>query len=333
MRKVGQSLSRLCQWGALGWGLATGLAAEWQTVPCAPECTARHEAAMTALHGKLYLLGGRGVKPVEEYDPALGGWKQLSPTPLEMHHFQALAVGDRIALVGAMTGGYPKEPAVPNVWWFEPARDAWTQGPPMPAGRERGGAGAVLHDNKIYLLGGNTNGHWNGFVPWMDVLDLETGAWTPLPDAPHARDHFQAVLVGGKIIAAGGRRSYAETKQTFNLTVSAVDVYDIAAGQWTTLPASIPTPRAGCMAVARDGLVVVIGGESAQQPEAHAEVEALSLAEETWSAWPRLLEGRHGTGAAFIGNELYIAAGCARRGGRPEINSVEKILWPQNGRN
>jgi N-acetylneuraminic acid mutarotase len=187
----------------------------------------------------------------------------------------------------------------------------------------------VLHDNKIYLVGGNTNGHWNGFVPWLDVLDLKTGRWTPLPDAPRARDHFQAALVDGKIVAAGGRRSHAETKQTFNLTVPEVDVYDIAASRWTTLNENIPTPRAGCMAVAREGKVLVIGGESSSQPQAHAEVEALSLAEGKWSAWPGLNQGRHGTGAAFIGNALYVAAGCAKRGGSPETNSVERFIWPQ----
>jgi N-acetylneuraminic acid mutarotase len=269
------------------------------------------------------------VKPVEEYDPVANAWKKLSPTPMQIHHFQAVAVEGRIALVGAMTGGYPKEPAVPNIWWYEPAKDEWTKGPAMPAGRERGGAGTVLHENKIYLVGGNTNGHWNGFVPWLDVLDLKAGQWTALPDAPHARDHFQAALVHGKIVAAGGRRTSAETKQTFDLTVPEVDVYDIATGKWVTLAENIPTPRAGCMAVARDGKMVVIGGESGSQSGAHAEVEALSLADGKWSAWPSLHQGRHGTGAALIGNELYIAAGCAKRGGSPEINSMEKIAWPQ----
>jgi len=306
-------------------------AAGWETVTNETTCTARHEAALTALNGKLYLLGGRGVKPVEEYDPASNRWRQLSPTPMQIHHFQAVTVGTRIALVGAMTGGYPKEPAVPNVWWFDPAKDEWTKGPAMPAGRERGGAGTVVHGENIYLIGGNTNGHWNGFVPWTDVLDLKTGQWTSLPDAPHARDHFQAALVDGKIVAAGGRRTYAETKQTFDLTVPEVDVYDIATGKWTTLVDKIPTPRAGCMAVVRDGKMIVLGGESVSQPLAHAEVEALSLADGKWSVLPALKQGRHGTGAAFIGNELFVAAGCAKRGGGAEINSMEKLSFEKRG--
>ena len=300
----------------------------WQTVTNEPACTARHEAAMTALNGKLYLLGGRGAKPVEEYDPASNSWKQLGKTPMELHHFQAVPVGNRIALVGAMTGGFPKEPAVPNVWWYEPAKDEWTKGVKIPAARQRGGAGAVLHENKIYLICGNTNGHWNGFVPWVDVLDLKSGEWTQLPDAPHARDHFQAALVDGKIIAAGGRRTYTEMKQTFSLTVSEVDVFDIASGKWTTLAEKIPTPRAGCMAAARDGKAIIVGGESEVHGEAHNEVEALTVATGKWETLPPLNQGRHGTGSPFIGDTMYVAAGCKQRGGGAEINSMEKLVWP-----
>ena len=306
----------------------TGHAAGWETITNEPVCTARHEAAMTALNGKLYLLGGRGVKPVEEYDPTANSWKKLAPTPIQMHHFQALAVDDRIAVIGAMTGGYPKEPSVENVWWFDPAKNEWSKGAEIPGARRRGGAGAVLHENKLYLVCGSTNGHWNGFVPWIDVLDLKTGEWKSLPDAPHARDHFQAALVAGKIVVAGGRQTYAEIKQTFNLTVPEVDVFDVATGKWTTLAEKIPTPRAGCMAVARDDKMIVIGGESGTQGKAHDEVESLSLATGKWSALPKLNQGRHGTGVAFIGAELFVAAGCANRGGSPEINSMEKFLWP-----
>ena len=283
---------------------------------------------MTALNGKLYLLGGRGIKPVEEYDPASNQWRQLSPTPMELNHFQALVVGERIALVGAMTGNYPKEPPVPNVWWFNPAKDEWTKGPAMPAGRGRGGAGTVLYKDKIYLIGGNTNGHWNGFVPWADVLDLKTGQWSPLPDAPHARDHFQAALVGGKIVTAGGRRTYTETKHTFDLTVPEVDVYDIEPGKWTTLAENIPTPRGGCMMAVRDGKVIITGGESGAQGGAHKEVEALNLATGHWEKLPPLNQGRHGSGTVFIGDALYVAAGCATKGGKHEINSMEKLAWP-----
>jgi N-acetylneuraminic acid mutarotase len=300
----------------------------WQTVSNEPPCTGRDETALTALNGKLYLVGGRGIKPVEEYDPVANAWKKLAPTPMELHHFQALAVDGRILVFGAMTGGYPKEKPVANLWWFDPKKNAWTKGAEIPEGRRRGGAGAVLCDDKLYLVCGITNGHWNGFVPWMDKLDLKTGAWTVLPDAPHARDHFNAVLVDGKIVAADGRTSYGEKNKVFDLLVPEVDVFDLAAGHWTTLPNNLPTPRAGGMVVARDGKVIVIGGESMKQSAAHNEVEALTLATGQWETLPPLNIGCHGTGAAFIGDTLYVVSGVGNRGGGPLLTAIQELRWP-----
>ena len=91
--------------------LPGGHAAGWETITTEPVCTPRHEAAMTALNGRLYLLGGRGVKAVEEYDPASKGWRQLSKTPMQLHHFQAL-VSRRPHCLGWRDDGWFSQRAV-----------------------------------------------------------------------------------------------------------------------------------------------------------------------------------------------------------------------------
>lgn len=303
--------------------------AGWQTVASENTCTARHETTAVTIDGILYLIGGRGERPVEAYDPKTNRWtvKETKP-PLQFHHFAAVPVGKRIAVFGALIGGFPKETPVPNLWWYDPAADAWEKGAEIPEDRRRGTAGSVVHGDKLYLVGGNTNGHFNGFVPWLDSLDLKTGEWTRLPDAPHARDHFQAGIVDGKIYAAGGRRTHAETKNIFNLTVPEVDVYDIATGKWSTLADPIPTPRAGTPTVVRDGRVIVIGGESGVGKGIHGEVEALVAATGKWESLPPMGEPRHSGGADFIGNDLYHVAGNAGRGGGKEVSTIEKLSWP-----
>lgn len=303
--------------------------AGWQTVVSENTCTARHETTAVTIDGILYLIGGRGERPVEAYDPKTNRWtvKETKP-PLQFHHFAAVPVGKKIAVFGALIGGFPKETPVPNLWWYDPAADAWEKGAEIPEDRRRGTAGSVLHGDKLYLVGGNTNGHFNGFVPWLDSLDLKTGEWTRLPDAPHARDHFQAGIVDGKIYAAGGRRTHAETKNIFNLTVPEVDVYDIATGKWSTLADPIPTPRAGTPTVVRDGRVIVIGGESGVGKGIHGEVEALVAATGKWETLPPMGEPRHSGGADFIGNDLYYVAGNAGRGGGNEKSTIEKLSWP-----
>ncbi len=317
-------------------GLASLLLAEpeaprpraWELAATTNTCTPRHECGLTALHGKLYLLGGRGLKPVEEYDPTTKTWRQLAKPPLEMHHFQAVAIGDRLAVIGAMTGAFPRESPVADVWFFHPQKNEWSKGGTIPEGRRRGGGGVIVAGEKVYLLCGITEGHWRGFVPWVDLWDMEKNTWTTLPDAPHARDHFQAGMVAGKIVCAGGRTTHGEIQKVFELTVPEVDVFDIATSTWQTLASPLPTPRAGTATVAVGDDVIIIGGESGTQAEAHSQVEALTLTKGNWTTHAPLCTGRHGTGAAALASTLYIASGCARRGGSPEQATIESIPWP-----
>jgi N-acetylneuraminic acid mutarotase len=315
--------------GMLTAAIAATQLTGWQTVVPENECTARHETTAVTVDDVIYLIGGRGKKPVEAYDPKTNRWtKKEAEAPMELHHFSAVAVGKKIAVFGALTGGFPKEQPVPNLWWYDPAEDSWAKGHEIPEDRRRGTAGSVLHGDKLYLVCGNTNGHWNGFVPWLDSLDLKTGEWTRLPDAPHARDHFQAGIVDGKIYAAGGRRTHTEEDNIFNLTVPEVDVYDIATGKWSTLSEPIPTPRAGAPTLVRDGRVIVIGGESGVGAGIHGEVEALVAETGAWETLPPMGVPRHSGGADFVGHDLYYVAGNGKRGGGDERTTVEMLSWP-----
>jgi N-acetylneuraminic acid mutarotase len=298
---------------------------KWATVKSQNTCTKRHECAAVGINGQLYLLGGRGVKPVEKYDPATKKWQQFVETPLEMHHFQAVAFENEIYIVGAFTGGYPHETPIPNIWIFNPAKNEWRKGAAIPSERQRGSGSAFVYQQKIYLVNGITDGHWDGHVTWFDAFDPKTQQWEKLPDSPHARDHFQAAMVGDKLYVAGGRRSAAKTNQVLQFTVGEVDVFDFITKNWTTLAAdkNIPTQRAGCTAIAIGERVLVIGGESATQEAAHNQCEAFNTNTQTWEILTPLKIGRHGTQAVLLNRQLWLPSGCAQRGGTPEQNSME----------
>ncbi len=303
----------------------------WETVAAEGEPTARHEASLVAYKGKLYLIGGRRINPVDVYDPATNTWEAKSPTPIELHHFQAVVVGDAIYLIGAMTGGWPNEIPLEQVIAYYPETDTFEFLHEIPEDRRRGGAGAVVHDGKIYLTGGITNGHMDGFKPWLDSYDPATGAWEVLPDAPHARDHFQTVIVDDKLYAFAGRRSRYRTGDSFGLTTNYGNIFDLSTGKWEQVAeaTAIPTHRAGNMAIAWGAEVVIGGGESGTQVPAHDEVEAFDTRSNTWRAWPDLQRGRHGSGFAIIDGYLYTASGCGNRGGQPELTSLERIKLPE----
>lgn len=300
---------------------------QWQTLETDNTCTNRHENALAAVKGKLILLGGRGMKPVESFDPKTNQWTKLVETPIEMHHFQAVTFNDEVWVLGAFTGGYPHETPIPNIYIFNPEKNEWRKGPEIPADRRRGAAGVFVYKNKIYVVNGIQDGHWDGHVAWLDEYDPKTNKWKRLADAPHVRDHVQAVVIGDKIYVAGGRRSTAKIGQVLNLTEAAVDVYDFKTGEWTTLPESgnLPTLRAGNASVVFDGKLLVIGGESGEQVPAHSEVEALNPKTLKWEKRSPLEQGRHGTGAVNVNGKIYIVAGSGNRGGGPELNSIEVL--------
>ena len=220
-------------------------AQSWQAAEPLNLPTKRHECALAVADGKLYLVGGRGVKAVEEYDPKRDTWTKKAVTPLEMSHFQAITYKDEVYVLGAFTGPYPHEAPIPKMYIYNPDRDEWREGPEIPADRRRGAAGAFAYNDKIYLVAGIQDGHWDGHVAWFDEYDPKTGKWAKLPDAPRPRDHVSVAMVGRKLYVAGGRLSTAKTKNVFNLTVPEVDVYDFDKNAWTTWTKARTSPPSG----------------------------------------------------------------------------------------
>ena len=305
-------------------GAAASAVTAWETRATSDgsRATRRHEAGGVVVGDALYLLGGRGRPPLERWSAADGGWTDLGPAPLELHHFQPVAIDGRIHVVGAFTCCYPNEAAVAEIHVYDTASGTWDVAGSMPPERVRGSAAAVTHDGRLYVLGGNTRGHDGGAVPWFDVWDPASGAWRVLPDAPHARDHFAAVVVDGRLVAAAGRRSTLPNPAANPVT--ATDVYDFRSGAWRTAD-PIPSPRAGTVGLAVGGEAIVIGGELNTEPRALDAVEAFDVAAGTWRALPPLVAGRHGSGGGVLDGALHVAAGATSLGGRTETDAHETL--------
>ena len=279
------------------------------------------EGSFAHVDGKLIILGGRGNPPAHIFDLDSCSWRQGSTAPFQIHHFQAVTVGDNIYAIGALTDRYPEEPPVAHVMIYNVPSDSWRQGPEIPESRRRGAAAAVRIGEWIYVLNGIQVGHSRGHVNWTDRFNTITGEWQVLVDSPRPRDHLAGVLVDGKIVVGGGRLSMAPDK-TFTETVREIDIYDPASNSWSTAAQAIPTERAGIAAAFRDGTAVFIGGESAASTAAHADVQAYTP-DRGFSRLPDLPIPRHGFGAANVreGGEdaIYVAGGVPTRGGGEQV--------------
>jgi len=283
---------------------------------------ARHEAGAVAYQNKFYLLGGRGKRAVNRYDTDTGQWENLGTPSREMHHFQPVVYDNRIYVIGALGCCFPHEPVIARIQIFDPTTRTWSEGASLPAKRRRGSSGVVVYSNKIYIVGGSTNGHDGGMVNWFDEYDPATDTWTTLPNAPTKRDHFNAVVVDNKLVAAGGRMT--DFPDTFGNLVSSVDVYDFANSEWESVR-RIPTQRAGAMVVAYGDEAIVIGGETRSAGAASAAVEAFNVKTRQWRTLQSLAQARHGGGAVVLGDELHVASGNVTQGGGNETRSHEKL--------
>lgn len=303
---------------------------QWETVVVNGEPTARHEAGLVAYKDKILLIGGRRINPTDVFDTKTNTWTAKSATPIELHHFQPVVVEDTVYLIGAMTGEWPNEKPLDRVIKYYPEEDKYEYGHEIPEHRRRGGAGVVYHNNKIYVVGGITKGHMDGYQPWLDEYNPLTGEWLVLADAPDARDHFNAAVVNNKLYAFAGRRTSKRTEQDMALTNSYGNVYDFSTNHWeaVTQNLAIPTQRAGNAAFIWKNEIIIGGGESLAHESAHAEVEAYNSETKTWRSWPALQQGRHGSGFAVVDDYVYIASGSGNRGGGPELTSIERLKLP-----
>lgn len=291
---------------------------------------ARHETSFVQAGDKFYLMGGREfAQTIDIYDYTSNTWTSLADSaPFEFNHFQATEYKGLIWVIGAFkTNNFPNEVPADYIWMFDPVSQEWIQGPEIPESRRRGSTGLVVYNDKFYIVGGNTDGHAGGYVAWFDEYDPATGTWTSLADAPEARDHFAAVLIGNKLYVAAGRQSGGVS--AWKPTIPQVDVYDFVAGTWSTLPSGqdIPTPRGGASAVNFNNKLVVIGGEVQDEVVYGVETDdALKITEEydpvsqSWKRLPDMNYERHGTQAIVSGPGVHILAGAPSRGGGNQKN-------------
>ncbi|PID60263.1 MAG: hypothetical protein CSB44_11050 [Gammaproteobacteria bacterium] len=301
----------------------------WQTETSSDgsTITARHETGGVAVDGKLYVFGGRRTRPVEMYDPATDIWSELGPMPGEFNHFQPVAIGSDVYLIGGFDSsgdhGFPHEKNIAEIYRYDTLTRDFAIVGEVPANRRRGSAAAVAHDGWIYVVGGNNQGHSGGAVDWFDRWNPVSGEWDILPDAPSARDHAQAVVIDDKLVIAGGRRT--SSPNVFANPVMPTEIYDFASGEWRS-GQDIPTARAGAVAAAWDGEMLVAGGEINTSNHALAKVEAYNVASDEWRTLQPLDTGRHSAAAAILGQRWHLVAGSVSKGGGSETTSHESLL-------
>lgn len=280
----------------------------WERVDYIGKVEERAAGGFISCKGFFYLIGGYGQPATNVFDPGYNAWFELTPPPVEMHHFQAVRHEETIIIAGAFTGRGAAMRPLENVWIFHTDSNLWEKGPEIPKGRARGAAAAQVFKGDLYLVGGNVGPGTGTSVAWVDRLDLRELSWKSLPDAPRAREQFHAAVINGRLYVAGGKRKIPGGGM--EQPIAEVDVLNLERNRWNSLPAelNLPTPRMGTASVAILDHFLVIGGKTEQGAEASRKVEAFDVENQRWLEWGMLNKGRFESQAFMCVGTVHIAS-------------------------
>lgn len=175
--------------------------------------------------------------------------------------------------------------------------NSWTTLGPMPNAR-RFLASAVV-DGRAYVIGGLLEGLAPAHV--VDVYEPLRGVWRS--SAPSERNSWAAstVVLGGKIYVFGG--SYDPAHPI--LASTAVDVYDPATDDWTSLP-PMPAPRTAATATAFGAKAYLIGGFIEEYTD---RVDIYDPANGSWTEGARMSKRRDHSATAVVDGAAYVFGG------------------------
>ena len=140
--------------------------------------------------------------------------------------------------------------------------------------------GAERIDDKIYILGGDTN---NGFTNEVLMYDPVTNSCKMMPPLPFPVSTMATVSWKENVFVIGGENEQSEALNT-------VTMYNVNTGKSTMLP-EMKKRREGCAAVITGNKIVVMGGMDEEGVYLHS-VECYSFDTKVWEDLPPMVESR-----------------------------------------
>lgn len=302
------------------------LALPWRLAPPMP--AALSEVAGGIIDGHLYLVGGEDGSTLV-LNLGNGEWKAAGAARRRLataHHHAAEVYQDELYLLGGIHGS-----SLDLVQIYNPARDDWRLGPPLPYAT--GSAASALIGDQIYLAGGIVG---DTTTRQAVRLDLATGEWHAIAPMPRARNHTAAATDGHRLFVFGGRGPGSGDSNVVANGYDDVQIYDPATDSWTAsgegVDAPLPLPQArGGMgkAVYLNGEFYVFGGETLDGPGAtprnvYPRVDIYDPVANRWREGPPLPTARHGIFPAAWGPWIWVAGGGVQAGG--SASTVVEVL-------
>jgi N-acetylneuraminic acid mutarotase len=209
-----------------------------------------HHAMAVNLDGRLVVLGGfverDGVNVASDavYEWRDDGWEPLPSMRTARAAGLAGVVDGRIVVVGGQDG----RELVTQTEIYDPQAQTWSAGADIRTPREH--LAGDVHEGFLYAAGGRDMRPASN-VAAFERYDLANDRWEELPPMPTARGSIGGAVVQGQLAVVGG--------ETPTEVLDTVELYDFAAGSWSTGP-RMSTPRHGASVGQRGAGLYVMGG-------------------------------------------------------------------------
>jgi len=224
-------------------------------------------------------------------------------------HCAATASGDKLILLGGLN---KQGETLGSVEALDLETQKWSLLANILIPTPRSGCVAVTIENKVFLLGGWSDGK---ALACCEVLDLVTMSWDKLPPMNTQRSNFAACVVEGNLIFVVGG--------FYNPTLDSVEIYDTEKQRWEPLP-PMSTPRKGCAATAVEESVFVFGGEGESGNKLRS-TEVFHLGDLKWGPLPDMLRARSGCTAVAFDTKILVFGGA--EDGSSEFFDIIKQRW------
>ena len=336
----------------------------WVRGPDLP--SARQDAAVAVMDGRIYLAGGFGphdqqMATLLVFEPTFpspvanpnvagpivshpGEWRAAATMPEPVDHAAAAGMGGYLYVAGGRI-----EDLVTNKFWrYDPIADTWTELPSMPFPRYAPMMQAV--NGKLYLFGGQSS-HGNDDTSLM-IFDVAKNSWRTEEHALGDERYMAgSVVLNGLIYLVGGR-------DRDQVSLRTCDVYDPSRDRWRSC-SNMRLGRADFGLASVNNRLMAIGGENYGASSSELSVttgiiggleyassspdpstisfdinrtitqttEISSTDAGGWISGPWLPFPRHGLAVAALGNQIWVIGGSAYSGTSP-LTSVLRFVSP-----
>ena len=218
-----------------------------------------HTATLLA-NGNVLITGGQnidngnGLNTAEVYDPVAQTFTALTAkmTTPRGNHTSTLQADGRVLF----TGGFNNGPSLNTAEMYDPVANTFTALTPSMTTLRSGHTATRLPNGQVLITGGNVSTIPEVYDPVANTFTALTAAMT----TPRGF-HTATLLPNGQVLITGGCGSVNNCTPSSFVVVNSAEAYDPVANTFTSLTATMTTPRGGHTAtLLANGGVLLTGG-------------------------------------------------------------------------